>query len=148
MQNPALAESSLQEAAARLRESISFSRGDPQPHNALGDTFVAAAERVSGDPAAALSLLNTALEEGYAAALRLNSQDPNALVGTAEVKFQNNLFAVWVMLCRYHHQSVSFTIPSLSASHLGIACETLFFKGMLWYEWLHRCVMQFSILYN
>ena len=85
MQNPQLALSSLEEAAQRLREAISFSRGDPQPHNALGDTLVARADLAAGDPSTALGFLNAALQEGYAAALRLMAQSADALVGKAEV---------------------------------------------------------------
>ena len=83
-QNQKLALSSFEEGAQRLREAISFSRGDPQPHNALGDTLMARAD-LAGDSSEALGFLNTALQEGYAAALRLMSQDANALVGKAEV---------------------------------------------------------------
>ncbi len=84
MQNQHLALSSLEEAAQRLREAISFSRGDPQPHNALGDTLMARAD-LAGDSSEALGFLNMALQEGYAAALRLLSTDANALIGKAEV---------------------------------------------------------------
>ncbi|EIE25053.1 hypothetical protein COCSUDRAFT_61299 [Coccomyxa subellipsoidea C-169] len=82
--NPALAASSLAEAAARLRESCAFNRGDPQPHNALGDVLAAAAE-ASSDAMEALGCYNAALDEGYSAALRVNGHDPDGLVGTAEV---------------------------------------------------------------
>ena len=85
VQNPQLALSSLEEAAQRLREAISFSRGDPQPHNALGDTLMARADLAAGDPSMARGFLNVALQEGYAAALRLTAQDADALVGKAEV---------------------------------------------------------------
>lgn len=83
-QDHALALSSLEGAAQRLREAIAFSRGDPQPHNALGDTLMARAD-LAGDPSEALGFLNASLQEGYSAALRLNSQDANAHVGSAEV---------------------------------------------------------------
>jgi hypothetical protein len=89
LQDGAVAESSLEEAAARLRESISFSRGDLQPHNALGDALLACADRVSHERLQALSLLRAALDEGFSAALRLNGRDANALVGTAEVGFRS-----------------------------------------------------------
>jgi hypothetical protein len=85
VQNPLLALSSLEEAAQRLREAISFSRGDPQPHNALGDTLMARADLAAGDPSMTRGFLNAALQEGYAAALRLTAQDADALVGKAEV---------------------------------------------------------------
>lgn len=84
LQNAALAASSLEEAAARLRESIAFNRGDPQPHNALGDTLVARAESAS-DATETLACYNAALGEGYSAALRLDARNSDALVGTAEV---------------------------------------------------------------
>lgn len=49
----------LGEAAGKLRASAAFARGDPQPHNALGDVLVALAERASGasgaDEAAAVA---------------------------------------------------------------------------------------------
>ena len=83
-QNQSLALSSLEGAAQRLQEAIAFSRGDPHPHNALGDTLMARAD-LAGDPSKALAFLNASLQEGYSAALRLNSQDANAHVGSAEV---------------------------------------------------------------
>ena len=83
-QDHTLALSSLDGAAQRLREAISFSRGDPQPHNALGDTLMACAD-LAGNPSEALGFLNASLQEGYSAALRLISQDANADVGSAEV---------------------------------------------------------------
>ena len=83
-QDQSLALSSLEGAAQRLREAIAFSRGDPQPHNALGDTLMARAD-LARDPSQALGFLNASLQEGYSAALRLNSQDANARVGSAEV---------------------------------------------------------------
>lgn len=79
LQNQHLALTSLEEAAHRLREAISFSRGDPQPHNALGDTLMARAD-LAGDSSEALGCLNMALQEGYAAALRLLSTDADALI--------------------------------------------------------------------
>ncbi|BDA41286.1 hypothetical protein COCOBI_02-0660 [Coccomyxa sp. Obi] len=82
--NAALASSSLEEAAVRLRESVAFNRGDPQPHNALGDTLVARAESTS-DTTETLACYNAALGEGYSAALRLDARNSDALVGTAEV---------------------------------------------------------------
>ena len=85
LQNAALAASSLEEAAARLRESLAFNRGDPQPHNALGDTLVACAESASV-ATETLACYNAALGEGYSAALRLDSRNSDALVGTAEVQ--------------------------------------------------------------
>ena len=84
LQDHALALSSLEAAAQRLREAISFSRGDPQPHNALGDTLMARAD-LAGNPSEALGFLNASLQEGYMAALRLISRDANACVGSAEV---------------------------------------------------------------
>lgn len=84
LQKPTLALNALEEAAQRLREAVSFSRGDPQPHNALGDTLMARAD-MAGDPSEALGFLNAAEQEGYAAALRLMSRDANALIGRAEV---------------------------------------------------------------
>ena len=84
LQDDTLALASLEGAAQRLREAISFSRGDPQPHNALGDTLMARAD-LARDPSEALAFLNASLQEGYSAALRLTSQDANAHVGSAEV---------------------------------------------------------------
>ncbi len=64
---------------------MAFNRGDPQPHNALGDTFVARAESAS-DATETLACYNAALGEGYSAALRLDARNSDALVGTAEVQ--------------------------------------------------------------
>ena len=41
---------------------------------------------LAADSSEALGFLNMALQEGYAAALRLMSQDANATVGKAEVR--------------------------------------------------------------
>jgi hypothetical protein len=61
----------LGEAAGRLRAAAAFARGDPQPHNALGDVLVALAERAdaasgSGELAAIAAAAATGLpaEEG------------------------------------------------------------------------------------
>lgn len=101
-QNAALTASSLEEAARRLRESTAFNRGDPEPHNALGDTLVVRAESAS-DATETLACYNAALEEGYSAALRLSAQNSDALVGTAEVHPQttkmhllHNALLLWV----------------------------------------------------
>ncbi len=84
----------LDEAIARLRESISFDRGDPMPHNALGEALVAKAEWLSKpdlsvyDLAAAHTAVQHALEEGYNGALRINANQTDAIVGVAEAQTQ------------------------------------------------------------
>ena len=80
----------LEEAAARLRESVSFDRGDPAPHTALGETLAAKAEWLQrgGDAQGASAALSAALKEGYGMALRINATHADALVGVAEVLAQ------------------------------------------------------------
>lgn len=84
----------LDEAITRLRESISFDRGDPMPHNALGEALVAKSEWLSKSetPAfnltAALHAVKEALEEGYNGALRINANQSDAIVGVAEAQTQ------------------------------------------------------------
>jgi tetratricopeptide (TPR) repeat protein len=84
----------LDEAITRLRESISFDRGDPMPHNALGEALVAKAEWLSKSetPAfnlsAALDAVKEAMEEGYNGALRINANQSDAIVGIAEAQTQ------------------------------------------------------------
>lgn len=52
---------------------------------ALGDVWVAQAElAASQQPQAAAQLLQLALQDGYGAALRVNSLCPEGLIGTAE----------------------------------------------------------------
>jgi tetratricopeptide (TPR) repeat protein len=89
-QDPGAAIALLEEAAQRLRESIAFDRGDVAPHNALGDALAALAEHAArrGDAAGAAAALRQALDAGYSAALRINSGNAEALVGTAEVQAQ------------------------------------------------------------
>ncbi len=68
----------------RLKKATSFSRGDPAPYAALGDVFVAQAE-LAPDAQDQVGLYQTALQEGYAAALRVRGNFAAGLVGTAEV---------------------------------------------------------------
>jgi hypothetical protein len=93
----------LDQAAAKLRHSIQFSRADPAPHNALGDVLVDAAELIvsSSDgtsgpaepaaqphgaslpaaaAAAAAALLKAATDEGFMAALTISRHNADALV--------------------------------------------------------------------
>ena len=84
----------LDEAITRLRESINFDRGDPMPHNALGEALVAKAEWLSKpdtpayDLAAAYSTVKQALDEGYNGALHINANQTDAIVGVAEEQTQ------------------------------------------------------------
>jgi tetratricopeptide (TPR) repeat protein len=84
----------LDEAITRLRESITFDRGDPMPHNALGEALVAKAEWLSKadtpiyDLTAAHTAVQQALEEGYNGALRINATQTDAIVGVAEAQTQ------------------------------------------------------------
>jgi len=55
--------------------------------NALGDTLVAMSE-CAPDPSSQQSLLQSALSEGYSAALRIDRRNCDALAGTAEVEMQ------------------------------------------------------------
>jgi len=77
----------LQQAMAKLKDSSSFDRGDPQPLNAAGDVCVAVAERrlAQGDREGAMAALDEALDEGFRQALHLRRNDADALVGSAEV---------------------------------------------------------------
>lgn len=88
-QEPAVAQRLLGEAAQRLRESISFDRGDVAPHNALGDALMAQAEQLAAsDVQAAAAAAAAALQEGYLGALRINAACPEGLVGAAEAHVQ------------------------------------------------------------
>ena len=86
----------LEEAATRLRESLSFDRGDPAPHNALGETLVAMAEwfMKRGDLARATLANEAALEEGYGGGLKINASHSDALIGIAEVRAQQAKLAL------------------------------------------------------
>ncbi|EFJ48167.1 hypothetical protein VOLCADRAFT_91252 [Volvox carteri f. nagariensis] len=98
LQDPAARLPLLEQAAARLAQAASFDRGDPAPLRSLGDTLAAAGEAAealatSSDDAAAVrhwydvatAHLQAALERGYAAALALRRDDPEALVCSGEV---------------------------------------------------------------
>ncbi len=84
----------LDEAIARLKESISFDRGDPMPHNALGEALVAKSEWLAKpdspifDLAKAHAAVQEALTEGYNGALHINSGHTDAIVGVAEAQTQ------------------------------------------------------------
>ena len=77
----------LKEAAEKLKAAKGFERGDTLVMNALGDALVALAE-CAPDSNAQQGLLQSALSEGYAAALRVDRRNSDALVGTAEVEMQ------------------------------------------------------------
>lgn len=73
-------------AVQKLQASIQFARGDVAPYNALGDAFAGWAERLSDGGAEQQLKLANALQEGYQAALHINANSSEALVGIAEVK--------------------------------------------------------------
>ena len=77
----------LEEAAEKLRAAKGFERGDTLVMNALGDALVALSE-CTPDPNTQQGLLQSALSEGYSAALRIDRRNSDALVGTAEVEMQ------------------------------------------------------------
>lgn len=72
---------------AKLKDSASFNRGDAAVFIALGDAFLALAE-LAGEPAAELALLQRALREGFSAALHIDRNQADAVVGTAEAELQ------------------------------------------------------------
>ena len=95
----------LEQAAQRLAHSISFSRGDPAPHNALGDVLCDAAEIIKGHLTAAaaagnggggggaasgaglaevVALYKRAIDEGYMGALTISRNNTDALVSKGE----------------------------------------------------------------
>jgi tetratricopeptide (TPR) repeat protein len=78
----------LHEAAQRLRESISFNRGDIAPFNALGEVYVSLAERQlkAGEFNAAIQSASLALSDGYRGALQINANTIDAFVGSAEAE--------------------------------------------------------------
>jgi tetratricopeptide (TPR) repeat protein len=80
----------LEDAAARLRDSIGFSRGDPAPYCALGEVLVTRAEWLQrgGDVPGSIAAVQLALMEGYEVALRIHSEHVDAMVGVAEAKVQ------------------------------------------------------------
>jgi hypothetical protein len=70
----------LGEAAGKLRASAAFARGDPQPHNALGDVLVALAERAAAASGAEEA---AAVAAAAAAGLASSASDGASLVGRA-----------------------------------------------------------------
>lgn len=78
----------LKEAQQRLNESISFNRGDPAPYNALGDVLIAESERLlkTGDIQGALQAAGNAIAAGYEGALRIDAQNVDAIIGSAEAE--------------------------------------------------------------
>ncbi|KAL3140757.1 hypothetical protein ABBQ32_005308 [Trebouxia sp. C0010 RCD-2024] len=73
-------------AVQKLQASIQFARGDVAPYNALGDAYVGWAERLPDGSVEQQLKLGNALQEGYQAALHVNANSSEALVGIAEVK--------------------------------------------------------------
>lgn len=73
----------LEEASQRLREAASFDRGDPAPLSTLGDALASAAE-LANTPVEAVSLLDAAIRDGYAAALALDNRSGEAVAGLAD----------------------------------------------------------------
>ena len=73
----------LEEAITRLRESISFDRGDVVPCVALGEAFVTKSEWIGkmGKAQEASACLQAALDEGYVGgALRIQSKQTGILL--------------------------------------------------------------------
>ncbi len=64
--------------------AVQFSRGDPAPHNVLGDVLLAQAE-LAGPGPASLAALAAAAQEGYGAALTISRYDTDALVSCARL---------------------------------------------------------------
>lgn len=77
-----LAEGLLRQACCKLKDSAAFDRGDTQPLNALGEVFVAVAERQlsEGNVEGASASLQSAIDEGYQLALHLKRDNSDALV--------------------------------------------------------------------
>ena len=73
-------------AVQKLQASIQFARGDVAPYNALGDAYAGWAECLPDGSAEQQLKLGNALHEGYHAALHVNANSSEALVGMAEVK--------------------------------------------------------------
>jgi tetratricopeptide (TPR) repeat protein len=95
----------LDESIALLKDCIAFHRGDVAPYIALGDALAAKAEKLVSSQQrlqtnlmidaqtqqsqqSALILIQQALQDGYSAALRIQSSEPEALVGIAECHVQ------------------------------------------------------------
>ena len=76
----------LEEAVGKLKDAARFNRGDAGVLNALGDALFALADLAA--PASRRSLLEQALQEGFRAALHIDRNQSDALVGTAEVNLQ------------------------------------------------------------
>ena len=73
-------------AVQKLQASIQFARGDVAPYNALGDAYAGWAERLPDGSAEQQLKLGNALHEGYLAALHVNANSSEALIGMAEAK--------------------------------------------------------------
>ena len=73
-------------AVQKLQASIQFARGDVAPYNALGDAYAGWAERLPDGTAEQQLKLGNALHEGYEAALHVNANSSEALIGIAEAK--------------------------------------------------------------
>ena len=86
MQDGEAACSTYDLAVQKLQASIQFARGDVAPYNALGDAYAGWADRLPDGSAEQQLKLGNALHEGYQAALHVNANSSEALVGMAEVK--------------------------------------------------------------
>ena len=73
-------------AVQKLQASIQFARGDVAPYNALGDAYAGWAERLPEGSTEQQLKLGNALHEGYQAALHVNANSSEALIGIAEAK--------------------------------------------------------------
>lgn len=76
----------MSDAIGRLKDAAAFNRGDVAVLNALGDALFALAD-LSG-PALTQEILERALQEGFQAALLIDRNQSDALIGVAEVNLQ------------------------------------------------------------
>ena len=86
MQDSQAACSTYSLAVQKLQASIQFARGDVAPYSALGDAYAGWAERMPDGSAEQQLKLGNALLEGYLAALHVNANSSEALIGMAEAK--------------------------------------------------------------
>lgn len=73
-------------AVQKLQASIQFARGDVAPYNALGDAYAGWAELLPDGSTEQQLKLGNALHKGYQAALHVNANSSEALIGIAEAK--------------------------------------------------------------
>ena len=83
---PSDAQLALEEAEKRLCHAVSFDRGSPAPHIALGDVYLAMAENYTTlkEFQKALDLTRKAMGDGYEMALRIQKSCVDAFIGNAE----------------------------------------------------------------